>query len=102
MAGAARVAPPLSRLLHLPPTRRPRRRSFDLTVPADSIASISATTLLLGLDFGLAAMATGAQTGGRAAALAPRASDYGPPAGPTGPRRASTARASVLLPRGGG
>jgi ABC-2 type transport system permease protein len=44
-------------------------RSFDLTVTAGSIASISATTLLLGLDFGLATMAIGAHTGSRATAL---------------------------------
>ncbi|HKI92305.1 MAG TPA: ABC transporter permease subunit [Gaiellaceae bacterium] len=44
-------------------------RSFDLTVTVANVASISATTLLLGLDFGLIAMAIGAYTGSRATAL---------------------------------
>jgi ABC-2 type transport system permease protein len=44
-------------------------RSFDLAVTVGSITSISATTLLLGLDFGLAAMAIGAYTGSRSTAL---------------------------------
>jgi beta-exotoxin I transport system permease protein len=44
-------------------------RSFDLTVTVANVASISATTLLLGLDFGLVAMAIGARTGSRATAL---------------------------------
>jgi len=44
-------------------------RSFDLTVTLANVAAISTTTVLLGLDFGLAAMAIGAYTGGRATAL---------------------------------
>jgi len=44
-------------------------RAFDLTVTLGDIVAISATTLLLGLDFGLVAMAVGARTGSRAAAL---------------------------------
>lgn len=44
-------------------------RSFDLTVTMGNVASISATTLLLGLDFGLATMAIGARTGSRSTAL---------------------------------
>jgi beta-exotoxin I transport system permease protein len=44
-------------------------RSFDLAVSVGSVASISATTLLLGLVFGLVTMAIGAHTGSRATAL---------------------------------
>ena len=44
-------------------------RSFDLTPTLGDIVSISATTLLLGLDFGLVTMAIGARTGNRGAAL---------------------------------
>jgi ABC-2 type transport system permease protein len=44
-------------------------RSFDLATPVGNVVSISATTLLLGVDFGLMAMAIGARTGSRAAAL---------------------------------
>jgi ABC-2 type transport system permease protein len=44
-------------------------RSFELTVTLAGVVSISATTLLLGLDFGLVTMAIGAWTGSRAAAL---------------------------------
>lgn len=44
-------------------------RAFDLTVAVADVAAISATTLLLGLDFGLVAMAIGARTGSRATAL---------------------------------
>jgi beta-exotoxin I transport system permease protein len=44
-------------------------RGFDLAVGLGNVAAISATTLLLGLDFGLVAMAIGARTGSRSAAL---------------------------------
>jgi ABC-2 type transport system permease protein len=44
-------------------------RSFDLAVSFGNVASIGATTLLLGLDFGLATMAIGARTGSRGTAL---------------------------------
>ena len=44
-------------------------RSFDLAVAVGDVASISATTLLLGLDFGLATMAIGACTGSGGTAL---------------------------------
>lgn len=44
-------------------------RFFDVTVSVANVASISATTLLLGLDFGLVTMAIGARTGSRATAL---------------------------------
>jgi ABC-2 type transport system permease protein len=44
-------------------------RWFDLATTVGNVVSISATTLLLGLDFGLMAMAIGARTGSRAAAL---------------------------------
>jgi beta-exotoxin I transport system permease protein len=44
-------------------------RAFDLTVTLANVASISATTLLLGLDFGLIAMAIGAYAGSRATAV---------------------------------
>lgn len=44
-------------------------RAFDLTVTFGNVAAISATSLLLGLDFGLVAMAIGARTGSRSTAL---------------------------------
>jgi len=44
-------------------------RWFDLTTTLGSVVSISATTLLLGVDFGLATMAIGASTGSRSLAL---------------------------------
>jgi ABC-2 type transport system permease protein len=44
-------------------------RAFDLTPTVGSVVSISATTLLLGLDFGLVAMAIGAYRGSRSNAL---------------------------------
>jgi beta-exotoxin I transport system permease protein len=44
-------------------------RSFDLTPTVGSVVSISATTLLLGLDFGLVTMAIGAYRGSRSTAL---------------------------------
>jgi beta-exotoxin I transport system permease protein len=44
-------------------------RSFDLTVTVADVASISATTVLLGLDFGLTALAIGAGTGSRTLAV---------------------------------
>jgi beta-exotoxin I transport system permease protein len=44
-------------------------RSFDLAVPVGNVASISAATCLMGLDFGIVAMAIGAATGRRATAL---------------------------------
>jgi beta-exotoxin I transport system permease protein len=44
-------------------------RAFDLTVAFGNVAAISATSLLLGLDFGLVAMAIGARTGSRSTAL---------------------------------
>jgi beta-exotoxin I transport system permease protein len=44
-------------------------RSFQLTTPAGDILAISATTLLLGLDFGFVTMAVGAYTGSRSVAL---------------------------------
>jgi beta-exotoxin I transport system permease protein len=44
-------------------------RSFDLGIPVANVLSVAATTLLLGLDFGLVTMAIGARTGGRATAL---------------------------------
>jgi beta-exotoxin I transport system permease protein len=44
-------------------------RSFDLTVTFADVAAVSASTLLLGLDFGLITMAIGARTGSRATAL---------------------------------
>lgn len=45
-------------------------RSFDLTVSVGRVASVSAAVLLMGLDFGLVAMAVGAAAGRRATALA--------------------------------
>jgi ABC-2 type transport system permease protein len=44
-------------------------RSFHLTVTIGHIAAVSAAVCLLGVDFGLLAMATGALTGSRATAL---------------------------------
>jgi ABC-2 type transport system permease protein len=44
-------------------------RSFELAVSPGNVASIAVTTLLLGLDFGLATMAIGAWTGSRGTAL---------------------------------
>jgi beta-exotoxin I transport system permease protein len=44
-------------------------QAFDLTTALGNVVSISATTLLLGLDFGLLAMAIGAATGSRSIAL---------------------------------
>jgi ABC-2 type transport system permease protein len=44
-------------------------RAFDLEVTFGHLAAISVTTLLLGLDFGILAMAIGARTGSRATAL---------------------------------
>jgi ABC-2 type transport system permease protein len=44
-------------------------RSFQLDVTIANIASISAAIFLMGLDFGLAAMAAGALTGKRGAAI---------------------------------
>lgn len=43
--------------------------AFDLTLTLGNVTSVSATTLLLGLDFGLIAMAIGAYAGSRATAL---------------------------------
>jgi beta-exotoxin I transport system permease protein len=44
-------------------------RSFELTLPAGDVIGVSATVALLGLDFGLVAMAVGAWTGRRGTAL---------------------------------
>lgn len=44
-------------------------RLFDLTTSVGDIVSISVTTALLGVDFGLVAMAIGARFGSRGAAL---------------------------------
>lgn len=44
-------------------------RSFELDVTVASVASVSAATFLLGLDFGLVTMAAGALTGRRGAAI---------------------------------
>ena len=44
-------------------------RWFDLSIDAGNVASVSATTLLLGVDFGLLAMLAGAMTGSRGAAI---------------------------------
>jgi beta-exotoxin I transport system ATP-binding protein len=43
--------------------------AFELTTGLGEVVSISATTLLLGLDFGLVTMAIGAYTGSRSTAL---------------------------------
>jgi ABC-2 type transport system permease protein len=44
-------------------------RSFELDVTVGRVAAVSVTVLLLGLDFGLVAMAVGALTGRRATAI---------------------------------
>jgi beta-exotoxin I transport system permease protein len=44
-------------------------RAFELSVTPGRVAAISATSVLLGLDFGLVTMAIGARTGSRATAL---------------------------------
>jgi beta-exotoxin I transport system permease protein len=44
-------------------------RSFQLTITVTRIASVSAATFLMGMDFGLVAMAIGALTGRRGAAI---------------------------------
>jgi ABC-2 type transport system permease protein len=44
-------------------------RSFQMDVTIANVASVSAATFLMGLDFGLAAMTAGALTGRRGAAI---------------------------------
>ncbi len=44
-------------------------RGFDLTVPVGNVVAVSATSLLLGVDFGFVAMAVGAATGRRGTAI---------------------------------
>ena len=44
-------------------------RSFQLTITVGNVASVSAAVFLMGLDFGLIAMAIGALTGRRGTAL---------------------------------
>jgi ABC-2 type transport system permease protein len=44
-------------------------RAFDLTVPVGNVVSVAVAVLLLGVDFGLIAMAIGAATGRRATAI---------------------------------
>lgn len=45
-------------------------RSFELVVSVGRVVSVSAAVLLMGVDFGLVAMAVGAAAGRRGAALA--------------------------------
>jgi ABC-2 type transport system permease protein len=44
-------------------------RAFDLTTPVSNVATVSVAVALMGLDFGLVAMAVGALTGRRGTAL---------------------------------